>query len=120
MSKFNIAAKYNGWDRRDRAAFLKLSLVGQPAKLIRQLEDATYAEVLQKLKTHFGGSDLLKQHRLDLKTRKKKASESWNELAFEIERITSQAYPGLDDGQRDSIALDAFVDAIDKKNCELK
>ena len=120
MSKFNIAAKYNGWDRRDRAAFLKLSLVGQPAKLIRQLEDATYAEVLQKLKTHFGGSDLLKQHRLDLKTRKKKASESWNELAFEIERITSQAYLGLDDGQRDSIALDAFVDAIDKEKLRIK
>jgi len=113
LAKFNVAARYNAWTDDDKAAFLTTALIGQAANLLFQYEGATYDEIIGKLRGYFGSAYQLKKYRLELKSRKKKTTETYHELALDVERITTMAYPDINSAQRDVLATDAFTEAVE-------
>jgi len=55
LVQFENCCRYNGWNRRDKAAHLRWSLTGAAAQLLWGAEDLTYEELLEKLKKRLVG-----------------------------------------------------------------
>ena len=108
LVKFNAAARYNGWTEADKCAHLKTSLTGAAAALLWQLEDASFGEIIDKLTAHYGSKEVL-----ELKCYRRKSSESLQEVAAELERLSALAYPGAMILMPDILAVDAFIEALD-------
>jgi len=113
--KFNAAARYNGWTEADKCAHLKTSLTGAAAALLWQLEDASFGEIIDKLTAHYGSKEVL-----ELKCYRRKISESLQEVAAELERLSALAYPGAMILMPDILAVDAFIEALDNTALKYK
>ena len=54
LAKFESCSKYNQWDSVDKAAHLKASLVDGAGSMLWQIYDATYDEIVNKLRCRYG------------------------------------------------------------------
>ena len=93
LVKFESLASYNGWDQLDRAAHLKASLIDGAASLLWQVQDASYQEVVNKLRCRYGTHEQQEKFRLELRTRKRKPGEKVQELSQDIERCLLYTSP---------------------------
>ena len=72
------------------------------------------------LKDRFGGTNLVDKHRLELHNRRRRISESLQNLHTDIRRLAALAFPQLDDQHREVIACDYFIDALADPDFALK
>ena len=54
LYQFENCARYNEWDMTDKVAHLRWSLTGIAAQLLSGTEDATYDQLLEKLRREHG------------------------------------------------------------------
>ena len=118
LSKFSCCAKYNNWDSSDKAAYLTASLTGSAGLLLWDTKDASYEELVEKLRRRFGTREMQEKYRIEARHRKRKPNESLPELAQEMERIVRLAYPGCDTHAHDMLSRDHFIDALDSPGLE--
>jgi len=118
LSRFECTANYNGWNATDKAANLKACLTGAAEYLVWNSEDKSYEEMKTKLRHRFGAADQQGKFRLELKYRKRKPSETLQELASEVERLIQLPYPDKDPELLDTLALDCFIDNLDDKKLQ--
>ena len=76
LSRFECAAKYNGWNALDKSAHLKTCLVGAAEHLVWSAEEDTYDEMKQKLRYGFGAEEQQEKFRLELRYRRRKPTET--------------------------------------------
>jgi len=74
------------------------------------MQDATYEDIAEKLRRRYGSREQQEKFRTELKFRRRKAGESLQEHAQDVERITVLAYPAADATMRDVLGKDAFID----------
>jgi len=104
---------YNQWDAEDKAAHLRASLVGGAGNLMWQNSEATYDEVVFKLRSRYGSREQQEKFRVQLRHRKRKENESLQELAEDMERLVTLAFPNVDANTRDTLGSEAFINSLD-------
>ena len=102
----------------DKAAHLKTCLTGAAAYLVWNSEVKSYEEMKLKLRHRFGTAGRQEKFRLELKYRRRKPSETLQELASEVERLIQLSCPNKDPGLLDMLVLDCFIDALDDKKLQ--
>ena len=121
MVTFNTTAKFNGWDEEEKLAYLRTSLTGTAVQLLWDADDITYDQLVKKLRDRFGAGGLEQRYRTELRCRRRQEGESIRELAQDIRRLMSQAYPGEADSRLGQhIAMDAFITALVDPEMQVK
>ena len=117
---FENCSKYNRWDEEDKVAHLRWSLTDIAAQLLWDTEHLSYRQLVDKLRNRFGGKGMEEKFQTELRCRRRSKGESIRELAQDIRRLMSLAYPGEKSGLAEHIARDAFLIALDDQEMELK
>ncbi|GBN76737.1 hypothetical protein AVEN_121823-1 [Araneus ventricosus] len=91
-TQFDVVRSTNGWTDFVKASQLVASLRGSATEVLQgipsdKLTDLTTIE--KALESRFGDSHLTQFYRTGLKTRSQKPGESLQELAADVERLTS-------------------------------
>ena len=121
LAQFEIVAKRNCWDNYERADFLKCSLTGEASRILRDLsDDASYEDVVVKLRQRYGSIEQLESFRMELKNRRRRPGETLAHLLKDIRRLFMQAYPGPPSYMSELIACDAFITALNDRELMLK
>jgi len=120
LAKFNSCALYNGWNAKDRSAHLRASLVGGAGNLMWQNSEATYDELVEKLRSPYGSREQQEKFRVQLRHRKRKEKEGLQELAEDSERLVTLAFPKVDANTRDTLGSEAFINSLDNPSLIFK
>ena len=108
LVQFENCASYNRWSRSDKEAHPRWSLTATAAQLLWGSEGVSYAELLDKLKTRFSGKGMEEKFQSELRYRRRNRGESLRELAHDVRRLMTLAYPGEQYTLSEHIARDAF------------
>ena len=114
---FENYTTYNKWKQDDKVAHLRRSLTGPAAKLLWDASDANYEDLVDK---RFGDKGMAERFQRELRCRLRGKGESLRELAQDIRRLMTLAYPGEMSILADHIVRDAFLSALDDLEFELK
>ena len=120
LYQFENCSKYNEWSQTDKVAHLRWSLSGVAAQLLWGTEDLTYEQLLEKLRSRFGGKGMEEKYQNELRCRRRANGESLRELAQDVQRLMALAYPGEKSRLSDHVGRDAFLTAVDDPELELK
>ena len=113
LAKLRNCAEYYGWNSADVSCHLKASLEGPAATLLWELApDCSEDEVLQLLRSRFGNQEQIERFRFELKTRRRKPSESLQSLYHDVCRLLALAYPGETGSLSQLVARNAFLDSL--------
>ena len=120
---FQICAQYNRWREVDRLAHLKSALVGDAGQLLwdtPSTETDTVAKLAQLLRNRFGGVKQIDKFRMELRLRRRQPGETLSQLHQSIRCLMALAHPTLKADEREAIACDYYVDALDDPDFALK
>jgi len=80
-------------------------------------------KLITVLKERFGGTNQADKYRIKINNRRRKAGESFRSLHSnnsDIRRLVALAFPDLDHKDRELMACDYFIGALDEPNFALK
>ena len=120
LCQFKNCSQYNGWDEENRTAYLRWSLSGVAAQLLWNAERLSYKQLVDKLRDRFSGKGMEEKFQNALRCRRRSKGELIRELAQDVRRLMTLAYPGEHSSLSEHIARDAFLSAIDEPDLELK
>jgi transposase InsO family protein len=123
LEQFCSCAAYNRWDETDKAAYLRASLNGEAGQLLwvgGRLFGASYDEIVSKLKQRFGEENQEERYETELRCRTRRENETLQELAQDIRRLTTLAYPNDSGRTIDRLAKGAFIEALGDDDLEMK
>jgi hypothetical protein len=124
LIQFGFCARYNKWNEADKAAHLKCCLTGGAAQVLWDCGkdgEMAYEELVAKLRARFGAAGLHERFAAELRSRRRKNSESLAELHADIKRLMALAYPDSAHSPLGQvIAMDHFIAALDNRELELK
>lgn len=84
-------------------------------------DDLTFDQLVTKLKDRFGAVGIEERYQTELRCRRRREGESIRELAQDIRRLMSLAYPGDGDSRiGQHIARDAFLAALGDPDLQLR
>ncbi|GBN54692.1 hypothetical protein AVEN_206928-1 [Araneus ventricosus] len=114
-TQFDVVSSTNRWTNFAKTSQLLASLRGSAAEVLQgiptdKLTDLTTIE--KAFKSRFGDSHLAQFYGTELKTRRQRPGESLQELAADVERLTSLAYAECPLDVGESLAAQYFVDAL--------
>ena len=114
---FERVAHVNKWEPRDRMDFLWISLAGMALTFVEGLAEEqkrSYDQLCGALDARFGAERLKTIHKAELLSRKRKDGESLGELGQAIRKLVSCAYPEFPLVAQEEIAVERFLDALEK------
>ena len=121
MVTFDNAARFNRWGEREKLAWLQASVTGPAAQLLWGSGDITYKQLVNKLRDRYGAKGMEARYQTELRCRRRRNGESIRELAQDIRRLMSLAYPGKEDSDLgEHIARDSFLAALNDAEMETK
>lgn len=120
MCTFNTCAEYNKWSMDDKAAFLRWSLSGPAAQLLWSTDSLSYDELVEKLRARYGTKGIEERFQTELRCRRRQKNESIRELAQDVQRLVSLAYPGEKSKMLEHFARDSFITALDDPDLEIR
>ena len=112
---FEQLAEVHGWDHPTMAMVLGLSLKGSARSVLANLtlpQRRDYRMLKNALTQHFCPPQQIHLYQAELKARTRRPNESLTELGRDITRLTRLAYPTADMATRETIGINAFLDAI--------
>jgi len=95
-------------------------LTGPAGLLLWESDDLSYEQLKEKLRRRYGSREQQEKFRVELRYRKRKQNETVHELAQDVERLISLAYPTAGPSVRDVLGRDAFIDALNDPELEFK
>ena len=114
MATFNTAAEFNGWDQKEKLAYLRTSLTGTAVQLLWEADDITYTQLVARLRERFGSTGMEERFQSELRCLRRKEGQSIREVGHAIRGLMARAYPGESDSRLGQhIARDAFLTALD-------
>lgn len=108
-------AEVHGWDQPTMAMVLGLSLKGSARSVLANLtmpQRRDYRSLRSALTQHFCPPQQIHLYQAELKARRRKPHESLSELGRDIARLIRLAYPTADQATRETVGINAFLDAI--------
>ncbi|KAJ8029697.1 hypothetical protein HOLleu_29157 [Holothuria leucospilota] len=121
--QFGLIAELNEWDNKTKALQLAASLKGKAKTVLADLEDSKrrkFDALVDSLERRFGRANQTELFRTLLRNRSRKSGETLPELAHDIQRLLSRAYPGASVEMKKTLAKKVFIDAIGDSNIRWK
>ena len=120
LCQFENCARYNEWKPDDKVAYLRWSMTDLAAQMLWGTETYSYSQLVEKLGDRFGGHGIEEKFQHELRCRRRGKQESIRELAQDVQKLMSLAYPGEKSSMAEHIARDTFLSALDDPDLELK
>ncbi|GFW78376.1 gag-Pol polyprotein [Trichonephila clavipes] len=114
-TQFSIVAGVNQWDSQTKACQLAASLRADAADILQTLPETQRLDIdalVNALELRFGEKCVKDYSRLQLKLRQQKVSETLQELATDVERLSHLAFSDCPTEVREVLALQHFVDGV--------
>ncbi|GFT29871.1 gag-Pol polyprotein [Trichonephila clavipes] len=112
---FSIVADANQWDSQTKACQLAASLRADAADILQTLPETQrldFDALVNALELRFGEKCVKDYSRLQLKSRQQKVSETLQELATDVERLSHLAFSDCPTEVREVLALQHFIDGV--------
>jgi hypothetical protein len=122
-AQFEIIAQVNGWDEKEKSAFLASSLKGQAFLVLGNLrpkDRRNFKCLVTALLDRFGSTYQRELSQVRFKNRVKQRDESLPKLSQEIEQLARLYYPEAWSKLQDVLARDQFIDALPDEEMQLK
>ena len=123
LAKFEICSEHNGLREEERLAQLQCALTSNAAQILWDTDTGgapTSADLISQLRARHGFEQQAHSYRAQLKCRRRIKGESLAALIHDIRRMVALAYSGPISAVKDSVACDAFLDALDDSGMALK
>ncbi|GFU71982.1 retrovirus-related Pol polyprotein from transposon 412 [Trichonephila clavipes] len=114
-TQFSIVAGANQWDSQTKACQLAASLRADAADILQTLpktQRLDFDALVNALELRFGEKCVKDYSRLQLKSRQQKVSETLQELATDVERLSHLAFSDCPTEVREVLALQHFIDGV--------
>ncbi|GFY30892.1 retrovirus-related Pol polyprotein from transposon 17.6 [Trichonephila clavipes] len=114
-TQFSIVADANQWDSQTKACQLAASLRADAADILQTLPETQrldFDALVKALELRFGEKCVKDYSRLQLKSRQQKVSETLQELATDVERLSHLAFSDCPTEVREVLALQHFIDGV--------
>jgi len=95
-------------------------VTGVAAQMLWGTEGYSYKQLVEKLGNRFAGRGIEERYQHELRCRRRGKNEQIREMAQDVQRLMSLAYPGEKSSLAEHIARDAFLTALDDPELELK
>ena len=121
LVQFEMIAKLNRWDNVTCAMELATSLSGQALAILTDIEPEQrqdYDALIKALLIRFEPDNQSEVFRAQLKCRTRKRGEGLAELAQDVKKLVRKAYPDASNSIRETLAKEAFTDALNDYNME--
>ena len=113
LAKFENCSDYYEWSERERLHHLKASLEKDAGQVLwDSVSYTTVADVIKLLKNRFGGDSQCERYRAELRSIKRKKNDTVQTVYQEIRRLMALAFPGQGGPLWETLARDAFLDAL--------
>ena len=123
LAKYDVCASHNRWSNRECLAQLKWLLTGQAAQILWDMgsnDISNSLDLVTALKARYGTANQCALYRTQLRYRRRGKNETLCELVQDIRRLVVLAYPGPMTETTESIAIDAFIEALGNVDLSLK
>ncbi|GFS63195.1 gag-Pol polyprotein [Trichonephila clavipes] len=113
--KVMTVADANQWDSQTKACQLAASLRADAADILQTLPETQrldFDALVNALELRFGEKCVKDYSRLQLKSRQQKVSETLQELATDVERLSHLAFSDCPTEVREVLALQHFIDGV--------
>lgn len=119
---FNTVGKLNEWTDEEKGLFLAASLRGQAQAVLGNLpgDNTDYYYLVQALEERFGPPNQTELYRVQLRERRKRATETIPELGQAVRRLANLAYPKAPSEVRDTLAMEQFLDALPDSDMRIR
>ncbi|GFY01174.1 gag-Pol polyprotein [Trichonephila clavipes] len=114
-TQFSIVADANQWGSQTKACQLAASLRADAADILQTLPETQRLDIdalVNALELRFGEKCVKDYSRLQLKSRQQKVSETLQELATDVERLSHLAFSDCPTEVREVLALQHFIDGV--------
>ena len=121
LVQFEMVSELNRWTADTRALELATSLRGQAQGVLSDLEAADRANYPKLVRAPLNRFELEYQSeafRAQMKARQRRRGEPLAELAQDIKRLVRKAYPEASVDVKETLACDAFTDAMGDSDTE--
>ena len=123
LAKFEICAEHNRWGEKEKLAQLRCVLTNDAAQILWDMDSekvTTSAGLISQLRARHGFENQTYSYRAQLKCRRRTQGESLAALVYDIRRMVTFAYPDPTSTVRDTVACDAFLEALDDPEMAIK
>ena len=115
LAKFEVCARCNRWSDQEKADQLMCALTGPASQLLWDMgaqRNITWQVLVERLKARYGSEDQTSLYRIKLRTYRQAHGETLSNVVQEIRRLMALAYPGPTSDIVETVACDAFIDAL--------
>src|SRR6266516_4376360 len=117
FARFENFSKYFGWTEEDRL----FNLINRLGDVVGSVlwdggEQETSADLINLLKSRHGSDNQCERFRMELKALHRKPGESLQSVYQEVKRLTALAHSKATGKVVETIAIDAFVDALQDRD----
>ena len=119
---FERVCEVNRWTVSCKVNYMMVLLDGDALSYAENLPEAKrddFEKLCIAMDERFGDCLFTEVYKTELKTRRRKESESIPSLAQAIRKLTLQAYPNLDWVPREDLAVEYFIGAIDDREIRM-
>ena len=112
---FENVAAVNGWDAAQKLKWLRVRLTGRAQKALLRLPESSqvdYEATRKGLKARFEPESRQTRYQAQFQTRRKRAGESWADLADDLRTLADRAYPTLQDEARERLSINAYLQQL--------
>jgi transposase InsO family protein len=120
ISQFGSHATYNGWTPKDKEAHLRWAMTDMAAQALCGTDGFSFDQLVAKLSCRFGGKGIEEKFQNELRCRQRGKNEPIRDLAHDIQRLMSLAYPGQKSDAIDHMGRDFFLSALNDHDLMLK
>jgi len=123
LAHFEVCANFNDWSEEEKISWFQWSLKDRAQQLMWDLpsnQAMSYADLSRKLKQRFGSENQCEVYKLKLRNRRRGPRESLNDLMQDVRRLMVLAYSAQTSEMWESVAINAFLEAVDDPDLALE
>ena len=123
LTNLNLCSQINNWTLKQKTKFLAVKLRGPALQVYTDLPESSKLyldDVVKALRNRFSPQGQSGLYRAQLKVRSRRKGEALPELASDIRRLISKAYPDVSTVLREELGRDHFVEALDSPDVRMQ
>ena len=120
---FEVCANFNGWSEEEKISWFQWSLKGRAQQMLWDLpsdQAMSYADLSRRLKQRFGSENQCEVYKLELRNRRRGPRENLSDLMQDVRRLMVLAYSAQTSEMWESVAINAFLEAVDDPDLALE
>ena len=121
LSRFESFSQHYDWSNDERSFQIRAALVGSASEILWSLDASSSVEqIIHLLRARFGTENQAERFRSELRNRRRQPNESISTIHLDICRLMSLAFPGPSSSAVEIIGRDAFLQAIDDEDLQMR